>query len=174
MCVTQLSQCTAIICLYRVKRLVFVMAISCVYCEVRNTFLCVTLKCVVFKGPCHDYVSRRHLTAEARVRSHAHQWYLLWKKWHCDRFLSQYLCFLQSFSFHQPSTLIFIFGLFLSEGQVDEVWKPSNTTLLFLISWKHFDISLIYRLAQQLSAVWHAVCCLQSLVISPDRSCRNQ
>ena len=68
-------------------------------------------------------------------------------------FLSQYFCFPQSVPFHQHSTPIFIFVLFLSPGQADEVWKPSNTILLFLISWKHFDISLIYRLAQQLSAV---------------------
>jgi hypothetical protein len=49
-------------------------------------------------------VSRRHPTAEDPVRSRGQSmWDLWWTKWHCDRFLPEYLGFALSVSFHRCS-----------------------------------------------------------------------
>jgi hypothetical protein len=65
-------------------------------------------------------VSRRPLTAEARVRSRGlSMWDLWWKKWHWDRFFFQYFGFPLSISFHHCSIkmksrknlIIFLTGL---------------------------------------------------------------
>ena len=51
-------------------------------------------------------------------------WDLLWTKWHCDRFLSQYIRFPLSVSSHHCSILIFIYMLLLPDGQTSEAWEP--------------------------------------------------
>jgi hypothetical protein len=49
-------------------------------------------------------VSRRPLTAEARVRSRGQSmWDLWWTKWHWDRFFPKYFGFSLSISFHRCS-----------------------------------------------------------------------
>jgi hypothetical protein len=49
-------------------------------------------------------VSRRPLTAEARVRSRGQSmWDLWWTKWHWDRFYPEYFGFPLSLSFHRCS-----------------------------------------------------------------------
>jgi hypothetical protein len=74
-----------------------------------TSYLCVvgifTLAAV--KGPCQGLVSRRPLTAEARVRSRVKSlWGLWWTKWHWDRFffeLSVFPC-----QFHSTGAPLFV------------------------------------------------------------------
>jgi len=53
-------------------------------------------------------------------------WGLWWEKWHWDRIFFDYFRFALSISFHQFSTIIFIYMLLLSEGQTGETWKSSK------------------------------------------------
>jgi hypothetical protein len=48
-------------------------------------------------------VSRRPLTADARVSPGLSVWDLWWTKWHWDRFFSEYFGFPLSISFHRCS-----------------------------------------------------------------------
>jgi hypothetical protein len=62
-------------------------------------------------------VSRRPLTAEARVRSRGQfMWDLWWTKWHWDRFFPEYFGFFLSISFHQCSI----------------TWKNKKKLIIFL------------------------------------------
>ena len=66
-------------------------------------------------------VSRRSLTAEVRVQSQ-----VMWTKYFCDRFLSEYFGLPRSISFHQRSIFLFIYLLSLPERQTVEAQEPSK------------------------------------------------
>ena len=54
---------------------------------------------------------------------------LLWTFLHLDGFLSEFLGFPQSLSFHHGSILIFMYTFLLPEGQMEEAWKNSVISL---------------------------------------------
>jgi len=51
-------------------------------------------------------------TLQLRSRFDSKSW---WKKWHWDRFFSQYFIILLSVTFHQRCTIVFIYMLLLPE-----------------------------------------------------------
>jgi hypothetical protein len=78
------------------------------------------------------YPSSRFLSGTKRIRLYKRfsevksMWGLWWGKWQWDRIFSEYVRFALSITFHQCSTLIFIYMLLLSKGQTGEAWKPSK------------------------------------------------
>ena len=87
--------------------------------------------------PCHD--SGGYLLefqhggpVSIRGRSPCHLWQT---EWQCDRFLSEYIGFPLSASFHQCSILISNHMLLLPERKSDEVWEPSQNQPYFGNPW---------------------------------------
>ena len=145
MCFVWIWEQTAIISLYSINWLVFTTERERVYCAVRKRHL------YIIQDNLNPHISviaqavtRRSPTAEAHVGSQS-MWYFCWTKKHfvilsCDYFLFPPVSIIPptlpcqyhsthsplSVSFHQCSTLIFIYMFLLPEGKLGEVWKISK------------------------------------------------
>ena len=87
-------------------------------------------------------------------------WGLWWEKWYWDRIFSDYFRFALSISFHQFSTIIFVYKLLLSEGQTGGTWK-SSIKRCYMGSWgalhKYFPFILIWprKPSQSKTFLWN-------------------
>ena len=119
---------TAIISLYRINLLVFMAETECVYSAVRtgswniirvNSAICSRRWFCLYIATCNwrclrTILGTRHGRLVPRLsprrsgfRPRPNPSDLLWTNWHRDRFISEYVAFPLSVSFHQCSTLIY-------------------------------------------------------------------
>jgi len=83
---------TGIVLQYSINGLVFVTVVECVYCTVRSGYFkyIIPINLIIKVRAMAQADSRRPPTMETRV---VPRWDLWWRKWHWDRFFSEYFEF---------------------------------------------------------------------------------
>ena len=125
MCFVWIWAQTAIISLYSINWLVFITGGVCLLRGMDWKFLCIIQVKFYLQRPWHGSGSSSpspHLGGPCSIPGQS-MCDVRWTEWHWDRFLSQYFGFPPSLSFHQYSTLIFVYVLFLAKGQSGEAWE---------------------------------------------------
>jgi len=83
------------------------------------------VKFVQYSSKIANFDNKIHFTTESRARSQVSPYEICdGRWWYSDRVFSEYVGFALWLSFHQWSTLIFIYTYLFHKGQTGEVWEP--------------------------------------------------
>ena len=123
---------------YSIHWLLCPLEMECVHCEVRNEYICMCIYIYIY-----IVVSRRPLTAEARVRFQLSSCEVCGRHW--DKFFSEHLCFTLSISFHQCSILIYIYTLLLPGEHIGRILGTFQKAMFFHKSGRIFGYDTLNR-----------------------------